>query len=348
MYINISKDGSIYTIDCEGPTFKYESIIRGLNYNIHDLWVDSQEFDINNMQKYYSTSYKKKATGGKRRIDSPCEGLKAFMRKLVNLFDRYNYLIPSNVYSFTKDRNTKGLVNDLVKNASNAFMKVDIKDFFGSCKYEALVQASDVVYPFCMIDKHMWLDILKVCVLNGSLPQGAPSSPFLSNLVMVAIDYSIGHKAFKNGWHYARFADDLWFSSNNSRALCTNIPKLKIIIVSSLEFYGQDVFRINESKTKTIKRSKCNGFWILGMMLPKNNVPTIGHDNKQLLKASIFSFLADAKHKKYWDKEKVFKLQGKISYASYIEPGYVDLIIKKYEEKLDISFSDTIKAIICS
>lgn len=49
-------------------------------------------------------------------------------------------------------------------------------------------------------------------VAEGHLPQGAPTSPMLANLVMRSLDRRIQHLASQSGWTYTRYADDLAFS----------------------------------------------------------------------------------------------------------------------------------------
>ena len=47
---------------------------------------------------------------------------------------------------------------------------------------------------------------------EGHLPQGAPTSPMLANLVMWSLDCCIDTLATRGGWTYTRYADDLAFS----------------------------------------------------------------------------------------------------------------------------------------
>lgn len=54
------------------------------------------------------------------------------------------------------------------------------------------------------------------CRHVGSLPQGAPTSPALSNLVCFEMDKQIEKLALENGTTYSRYSDDLCFSLNNS------------------------------------------------------------------------------------------------------------------------------------
>ena len=65
-------------------------------------------------------------------------------------------------------------------------------------------------------------------------------------------------------------------------------------------------------------------------MLNKNGDITIGHKKKQILKATIFNFLMDYRNGNIWDKKQTQKMQGQVAHCKYIEPEYVDMIIKKH------------------
>ena len=71
---------------------------------------------------------------------------------------------------------------------------------------------------------------------------------------------------------------------------------------------------------------------MLGVTISADGVK-IGHHNKQLLKAGLWEFLADMRDGKRWDLQRRSQLMGKLAYARFIEPDYVDNLIKKYEKK---------------
>lgn len=62
---------------------------------------------------------------------------------------------------------------------------------------------------------------------QGHLPQGAPTSPMLANLVMWPLDRRIEQIALEAGWTYTRYADDLAFSrrDGSSRAKAMHLAK---------------------------------------------------------------------------------------------------------------------------
>jgi len=56
----------------------------------------------------------------------------------------------------------------------------------------------------------------------------------------------------------------------------------------------------------------------------------------------------DYKNGKAWDKKQTQRMQGQIAYCKYIEPKYVDMTIKKYEEKTGVKFMKSINSILHS
>jgi hypothetical protein len=55
--------------------------------------------------------------------------------------------------------------------------------------------------------------IAQIACLNGILPQGAPSSPVITNMICVPLDNALMHLAKKAGCVYTRYADDITFST---------------------------------------------------------------------------------------------------------------------------------------
>lgn len=97
--------------------------------------------------------------------------------------------------------------------------------------------------------------IANLCTHNNCLPQGAPTSPILSNMVCASLDTSLQRLAKKYGCIYTRYADDITFSTSHyefpvqlvffdkkEKALSLGEELLKII-----ERQG---FKVNESKTR--------------------------------------------------------------------------------------------------
>lgn len=82
--------------------------------------------------------------------------------------------------------------------------------------------------------------------LDGSLPQGAPSSPNLSNAIYRSFDEDVGSYSSRNGWRYTRYADDLTFSgSGNQYNLISDVE----------EFLNKEGLELNYKKIRVMRRS---------------------------------------------------------------------------------------------
>ena len=62
--------------------------------------------------------------------------------------------------------------------------------------------------------------IAQIVCYKGKLPQGAPSSPVITNLICGSLDYRISKLSKKYKLDYTRYADDITFSTNNRHFIC--------------------------------------------------------------------------------------------------------------------------------
>lgn len=81
------------------------------------------------------------------------------------------------------------------------------------------------------------------------LPQGAPSSPTIANLVCRELDKRLCDFASAHGFTYSRYCDDIVFSTNGSRKL------IGLLMNRTRRIVRECGFEINESKTSIKRRS---------------------------------------------------------------------------------------------
>lgn len=89
--------------------------------------------------------------------------------------------------------------------------------------------------------------LTNLCCLNGSLPQGAPTSPMLSNIVLEDFDNEIGLYAIEQKIRYTRYADDMTFSGD------FNAGKVISKVKRQLNDLG---LKLNDEKTRTRGRGQ--------------------------------------------------------------------------------------------
>ena len=92
--------------------------------------------------------------------------------------------------------------------------------------------------------------IAQLTCYNGRLPQGAPTSPVITNLICEILDYRVLKIAKRYKLDYTRYADDLTFSTNYSRFLEVFDSFAKEL----LQEISNSGFTINQSKTRLLYR----------------------------------------------------------------------------------------------
>ena len=295
---------------------------------------------------WYQIFHVPKRSGGLRKICAPIEALKILQAKVVYVLQHmpgyYDVVVHAHntAFAYIKGRSTADAIKLHQANNSNWFLKLDIKDFFPSCTTAVVKKLLKQLYPLYAVPDTTLDEILSVCTFNDALPQGAVTSPLLTNLMMVPIDKAISDLTHAHtGKHlvYTRYADDLLISAREA----FNWKELQLEIATVL---GEEGFKLNTTKTRY--GSKAGSNWNLGIMLNKDNNMTLGHKHKQRTRAAVFNFLTDAANGIFWTPEDTMVLNGKLSYMRSIEPGYTDHIIQKYETKTGMNYKQVVKHIL--
>lgn len=151
-----------------------------------------------------------KRDGRERRLLAPSAALKTLQRRLL---DEYLATLPVHPAA-TAFRPGYSIVENARRHSRQTLIAtVDLRDFFESTR-GARVRAFFV--------KHGWRDqalrtLMRLCLFRDNLPQGAPTSPCLSNLVNAPLDDQLLRLAERAGAIYTRYGDDLTFSWSSDR-----------------------------------------------------------------------------------------------------------------------------------
>lgn len=196
----------------------------------------------------YKTYDIPKKSGKYRRIAQPSRELKAVQSWILrNILDR----LSSSTSSKGFELGTSIVDNALPHVGSNYILSFDLQDFFPN------ILASKVYGVFSSIgyNKEMATLLTNLCVFKGGLPQGAPSSPKLANLVCAKLDARINGYAGPKGIAYTRYADDITLSAMSAN----KIHKAKHFIGTIV---ADEDLKLNRSKTKlsgTRRQKKVTG-----------------------------------------------------------------------------------------
>jgi retron-type reverse transcriptase len=191
-------------------------------------------------------------------------------------------------------------------------LNIDLKDFFPS------VKASRVYGIFSSIGYNRELCVLltNLCVFKGSLPQGAPTSPKLANLVCSKLDRRIGGYAGSRGLVYTRYADDITLSAPTIKKVKKAKQFLGTIVAS-------ESLVINKRKTRVIGTRKQKS--ITGLILSENRVG-IGRARFREIRAKLHSLFVER-------SSEFNKVNGLLAFTYGVDkPSYRKLL--KYIEKL--------------
>jgi len=180
---------------------------------LHALGSSAEEFWGTEVS--YREARIPKGDKGFRTLHIPSDDLKNLQRKVSRLIDKHHgERVHGCANAFIRGR---GITSNARPHLGcTVLIKLDLKDFFPSVtrdmvkewlwfRYLPLEQAGD--------DRNRLVErLMEITCLEQGLPQGAPSSPILSNLVMRQLDMKLSAYAKRHGACYTRYADDLTFS----------------------------------------------------------------------------------------------------------------------------------------
>lgn len=254
-----------------------------------------------------------KRSGGRRFIHTPSRQIFS-IQKFINTFILKNAKPHSSSFAF---HNGGGIRKCAEKHCSARWIiQFDLLDFFYSIPetrvYEMFKNMgyrnllSFELARLCTTtrlpeSKNHYLNFIEsgndFCYKNflmGVLPQGAPTSPMISNLIAHRLDEDLDEYAMNNSLTYTRYADDLTFS-------CTHLPKnvsiakLKREIISLIR---KNKFKENKDKIRVAGPGSKK--IVLGLLVdreqPRLSKEMYGRIEKKIYAAKKFGIDEAAKH----------------------------------------------------
>lgn len=148
-----------------------------------------------------------KRNGGRRQVAAPSGVLKKLQRRLLD-----KYLSGQEIHhAATAFRRGQSIASHAGRHLGQAIVvTVDLADFFPATS-SARVRGWFLEQGW---RGEALRALMRLCVYQGGLPQGAPTSPVLSNLVNLPFDREMAELASRHGARFSRYADDLAFSWN--------------------------------------------------------------------------------------------------------------------------------------
>lgn len=212
-------------------SFDYLGLSACLGISAQLIWKITRE-----PHKHYRKFEVAKKGGGRRTIESPRVFLKVIQWFLSDFVFR-DLRVHDAVHSFSFKRSIA--TNARNHEGQRYVGNVDIENFFGSVTEEKVVQhlQANGFQPFEAVV------LSKICTSKGVLPQGAPTSPIISNSIFYDFDSLILEYCGARGLKYTRYADDITISGDDKEKILTAFRFIAINLASRS-------LKLNATKTR--------------------------------------------------------------------------------------------------
>jgi RNA-directed DNA polymerase len=252
-----------------------------------------------------------KRNGKKRPISEPLPSLKEIQHWILK---KILYNIPVSPFAKAYKPNISLIENLKFHRNQPKVFTLDLENFFPSITIDSVEKIfSELGYSKSISDL-----LAKLCTRDGSLPQGAPTSPSLSNLIFVDADAMISDYCIQRKIRYTRYADDLSFSGDfDEKELFDKVNG----IIEKMNF------KINTAKTKLMTPG--NRQTVTGIVV--NEKPqVVFHKRNELRQAMYYiqKFGID-EHREYREinqRNFLEHLLGKINFVLQINPKDTEFI----------------------
>lgn len=222
---------------------------------------------IKNKSQYYESFEIKKKSGYTRKIDSPTGDLKLIQKVILN---RLLYSFNTHKLSFGFTPNKSRIDSAKLHINKKVLYCIDLKDFFGTITkkriYGLLINLG--------YNQEVSELLTKLITYKNKLPQGSPTSPQISNMILFRLDKRLNGLSIKYNLNYSRYADDITFSGD--KIILPTIRTIDRII-------KQEGFKVQRDKTRILSQKNRQNH--LGFIL--NDKLSFGRNKYRKLKSLI-------------------------------------------------------------
>ena len=276
---------------------------------------------IDNPEKYYHKFYISKKSGGKREICSPSLPLELCQRYIKEeILDKI--AISEKANGFAKNKSI--ITNAKMHLNKEMVLNIDLKDFFPS------IGKKKVFYIFnkiCGYDSSLSHCFSKLVMYNDGLPQGACTSPIISNIVSYKMDYRLMKLSEKLGITYTRYADDMTFSGTKKVINKRLLEMLEKII-------NECGYTINSKKTRFQYKSSRQE--VTGLIVNNDKV-SIPRAYEKVLRQELYyikkyGIIEHKKRKEIYNRFYKEHIKGKIMFIYSINKEKGKKYLNEYNE----------------
>lgn len=285
---------------------KHFSLLVGLEHQ----YICNMAYASDRFYRHFSIP---KSNGQARNIDEPLPDLKFVQSWILhNILEKC--AVSDYAKAYLKGRTLKH--NARFHRAQKVVVTMDIKNFFPSISVKDITEIFENMGYF----HDLSCFLAHLCCYNNVLPQGAPTSPYLSNLRMTTLDDKISEYTYEKSIRYTRYADDLTFSGDfNPHFLISNISK----------FVYNEGFCINPQKTR-IARSNTRQE-VTGIIV--NSHMQLSKEKRKLIRQQVYyirKFGLESHLERIGENRANYlnHLLGQINFALFVNPK--DKEMKEY------------------
>ena len=285
------------------------SLERDLGISAKTLYAVS-----NNISKHYHKAKLPKKSGGYRNLSVPDEVLKSIQRRIADVLLIH---MPVSRYAKAYRDGSSTLRNAKHHVGKQVVLKLDILHFFDSIRYSTV---KDIVFPEEIYAEPLRILLTMLCYHKDALPQGAPSSPAITNIILYEFDEQIGQWCRERGIAYTRYCDDMTFSGDFDPAEVIRFVRLE------LKKMG---FLLNGQKTKVQRPGQQQS--VTGIVVNENlSIPA---DYRRKLRQELY-YCKKFGIQEHLQKigleipEDTYRMQllGKVSYVLQVQPEDRDML----------------------
>ncbi len=318
-------------------------LAKVLKTSINELRFLSYHRFVSKSSHYIRYAIPKKS-GGVRKISAPQPRLKTVQRSILDeLFSKLS--VSEYAHGFLNQKSI--LTNATPHIKADLVVNMDLKDFFPTLDYKRINglirklgfsdQIATVLSLICTepVEEKVKIDGEIFYVNQGErvLPQGAPTSPMLTNVICFRLDQRMAGIARKLGFTYTRYADDMTFSGDEASR--QNIKKLMWQTKAVIKDEG---FNIHPKKTKIM--STGNRKEVTGIVV--NEKTSIEKSKLKSFRALLYQIEKDGPVGKKWgtSSDLMGSILGFARYIYMVDPvkgkkylAQVEAIRKKHAPK---------------
>lgn len=260
-----------------------------------------------------------KKTGGYRIISSPMPRLKEAQRWILeNILEKVE--MHDAAHGFRASRSI--VTNARPHVGADVIVNIDLKDFFPSVIYKRVKgvfrslgysEAAATIFGLICTEaevEEVELDgkTYYVATSERHLPQGAPSSPAITNLLCRRFDQRLKKMTDELGFTYTRYADDLTFSASgeNLKNICNVLRRAESIV-------AHEGFEVHPDKTRVLRRSRQQE--VTGVVV--NSKPNVSRKELKKFRAALYQIEKDGPEGKRWGKSEDV-LASMLGYSNYV------------------------------